>query len=310
MKLFENYGWNLLYEFESNSSTATIHIHKENLFEEMINGPVEKLKVVTILASPFLDVVEHFHDSKEIACPGDTIPCLNKSDYLCCYGYSVELLTHLIKLLNFKSELYLVNDQKYGRIYNTTNYNGLVGQVYEKKADMAIAALTITHDRSKFIDFSTPFMEAEIGFVIRKYSSYKEYFGLPFSTGLSDKVKIFICLVFTAMLLCIYIFEYATINIKQKYGTEYSFRTRSTLYFLGESFTYTGSLLFQRDMGKSSSLVNWCSNCNNLFCICYVVTSWDVCSVNHSNTSYKNVWWIKRLTGILILIFIIFSQGF
>ena len=250
MKLFENYGWNLLYEFESNSSTATIHIHKENLFEEMINGPVEKLKVVTILASPFLDVVEHFHDSKEIACPGDTIPCLNKSDYLCCYGYSVELLTHLIKLLNFKSELYLVNDQKYGRIYNTTNYNGLVGQVYEKKADMAIAALTITHDRSKFIDFSTPFMEAEIGFVTRKYSSYKEYFGLPFSTGLSDKVKIFISLVFTAMLLCIYIFEYATINIKQKYGTEYSFRTRSTLYFLGESFTYTGSLLFQRDMGR------------------------------------------------------------
>ena len=250
MKLLENYGWNLLYEFENNTGTATIHTNTENLFEEMINGPVEKFKVVTILDSPFLDAVEYFHDGKNKICPGDAIPCLNKTNYLCCYGYSVDLLTHIMELLSFKSELYLVDDQKYGRIYNATNYNGLVGEVYEKKADMAIAALTVTHDRSKYIDFSTPFMEAEIGLVTRKHSYYKEYFGFPFSTGLSHKVKMSICFMFTAMLLCIYIFEQATINIKQKCSTKYSFRTTNTLYILGETFTYTGSLLFQRDMGS------------------------------------------------------------
>ena len=31
----------------------------------MINGPVEKFKVVTILDSPFLDAVEYFHDGKK-----------------------------------------------------------------------------------------------------------------------------------------------------------------------------------------------------------------------------------------------------
>ena len=129
---------------------------------------MEKLKVVTILDSPFLDVVEHFRDGKTITCPGNAIPCLNKADSLCCHRYSVDLLTHIMELLSFKSELYLLDDQKYGRVYNTTNYNGLVGEVYEKKADMAIAALTVTHDRFKYIDFSTTFMEAEIGLVTRK----------------------------------------------------------------------------------------------------------------------------------------------
>ncbi|KAK6631711.1 hypothetical protein RUM43_013775 [Polyplax serrata] len=82
-------------------------------------------------------------------------------------GYSINLIDEIAKELNFKYEFTLTPDGKYGS-YNkvTKKWDGLVKQLLDRKADLAICDLTITYERESAVDFTMPFMTLE--FEIRK----------------------------------------------------------------------------------------------------------------------------------------------
>lgn len=77
-------------------------------------------------------------------------------------GYCVDLLELISKDVGFNFTIQVAKDRNYGSLHTDPDgkeyYDGMVGEVLRGEADMAVAGLTITYDREKVLDFSTPFM--------------------------------------------------------------------------------------------------------------------------------------------------------
>ncbi|XP_028334121.2 glutamate receptor ionotropic, kainate 5-like [Physeter macrocephalus] len=73
-------------------------------------------------------------------------------------GFCVDMLRELAELLRFRYRLRLVEDGLYGAPEPNGSWTGMVGELINRKADLAVAAFTITAEREKVIDFSKPFM--------------------------------------------------------------------------------------------------------------------------------------------------------
>ncbi|TSZ83236.1 Glutamate receptor ionotropic, kainate 2 [Bagarius yarrelli] len=84
-------------------------------------------------------------------------------------GFCVDLLRELATILGFRYEIQLVEDGKYGAVEESTGqWNGMVRELIDHKADLAVAPLAITYVREKVIDFSKPFMTLGISILYRK----------------------------------------------------------------------------------------------------------------------------------------------
>ncbi|KAM4699954.1 glutamate receptor ionotropic, kainate 1 isoform 1-T1 [Discoglossus pictus] len=83
-------------------------------------------------------------------------------------GYCLDLLKELSNILGFIYEVKLVADGKYGAQNDKGEWNGMVRELIDHKADLAVAPLTITYVREKVIDFSKPFMTLGISILYRK----------------------------------------------------------------------------------------------------------------------------------------------
>uniref|UniRef100_A0A3P8WSL0 Glutamate receptor n=1 Tax=Cynoglossus semilaevis TaxID=244447 RepID=A0A3P8WSL0_CYNSE len=83
-------------------------------------------------------------------------------------GYCLDLLKELSNILGFTYEVRLVVDGKYGAQNDKGEWNGMVRELIDHVADLAVAPLTITYVREKVIDFSKPFMTLGISILYRK----------------------------------------------------------------------------------------------------------------------------------------------
>lgn len=93
-------------------------------------------------------------------------------------GYGIDLIEELSKMLNFNYTFVIQEDGSNGN-YNrkTKKWDGMIGEVVEgvctsnrisffliimninfQRVDFAIADLTISSEREKFVDFTMPFM--------------------------------------------------------------------------------------------------------------------------------------------------------
>ncbi|XP_047363584.1 glutamate receptor ionotropic, kainate 2 isoform X12 [Vespa velutina] len=84
-------------------------------------------------------------------------------------GYSVDLIYEISRILGFNYTFRLVPDGRYGS-YNkqTKEWDGMMKELLDQKADLAIADLTITYDREQAVDFTMPFMNLGISILYRK----------------------------------------------------------------------------------------------------------------------------------------------
>lgn len=82
-------------------------------------------------------------------------------------GYGPELLEQIAKRADFEYELALSPDLRYGSIVNG-KINGMIGEVAEKRADFALADLTITEERQALVDFTEPILENQLSALIHK----------------------------------------------------------------------------------------------------------------------------------------------
>ncbi|XP_067113889.1 glutamate receptor ionotropic, kainate 1 isoform X3 [Osmerus mordax] len=111
------------------------------------------LVVTTILENPY---VMHKKSDKELV-GNDRFE-----------GYCLDLLKELSNILGFTYEVKLVTDGKYGAQNDKGEWNGMVRELIDHIADLAVAPLTITYVREKSIDFSKPFMTLGISILYRK----------------------------------------------------------------------------------------------------------------------------------------------
>ncbi|XP_042203858.1 probable glutamate receptor [Homarus americanus] len=72
-------------------------------------------------------------------------------------GILIELLHTLTQIYNFTYIMKLPDDGKWGSISSDGSWNGMVGEVHRNEMDMALGPTSITEEREKAIDFTTPF---------------------------------------------------------------------------------------------------------------------------------------------------------
>jgi len=86
-------------------------------------------------------------------------------------GFNMDLVKELENILGTTMDIRVVDS--YGKYdENTGRWTGMVGELIEGTADMAIADLTITEGRGTVIDFSVPFMEGGITILYKKPKEY------------------------------------------------------------------------------------------------------------------------------------------
>ncbi|KAM4827928.1 glutamate receptor ionotropic, kainate 4 isoform 2-T2 [Thomomys bottae] len=101
-------------------------------------------------------------------------------------GFCMDMLKELAEILRFNYKIRLVGDGLYGVPEANGTWTGMVGELISRKADLAVAGLTITAEREKVIDFSKPFMTLGISILYRVHMGRRPgYFSFldPFSPG-------------------------------------------------------------------------------------------------------------------------------
>ncbi|XP_018027547.2 glutamate receptor ionotropic, kainate 2 [Hyalella azteca] len=114
------------------------------------------LRIVTVMASPYT----MFRESAE------TLVGNHRYE-----GFCVDLITEIAAMLGFNFTIEIAPDGQHGK-YNAEQqrWTGLVGELLEQRADLAIGDLTITYDREQAVDFTTPWMNLGISILYWKAS--------------------------------------------------------------------------------------------------------------------------------------------
>ncbi|XP_033974893.1 glutamate receptor ionotropic, NMDA 2C-like [Trematomus bernacchii] len=181
------------------------------------------LTVATLEEHPFV-MVENV-DPGTGTCVRNTVPCRRQSNQtgsedtemndighaesytkLCCKGFCIDILKKLSRTIKFSYDLYLVTNGKHGKLVRGT-WNGMIGEVFYRRADMAIGSLTINEERSEIIDFSVPFVETGISVMVARSNGTvsPSAFLEPYSPAVW--VMMFVmCL--TVVAVTVFVFEY------------------------------------------------------------------------------------------------------
>uniref|UniRef100_A0A8C7RV02 Glutamate receptor n=1 Tax=Oncorhynchus mykiss TaxID=8022 RepID=A0A8C7RV02_ONCMY len=113
-------------------------------------------------------------------------------------GFCVDMLRELSDMLKFSFRIKLVDDGLYGAPEPNGSWTGMVGELINRKADLAVAGFTITSEREKVIDFSKPFMSLGISILYRVHLGRKPgYFS--FLDPFSPAVWLFMLLAYLAV---------------------------------------------------------------------------------------------------------------
>ncbi|XP_068193202.1 glutamate receptor, ionotropic, N-methyl D-aspartate 2Ca [Antennarius striatus] len=177
------------------------------------------LTVATLEERPF--VIVEAVDPATGTCVSNTVPCRRQSNKtetivghtepytkLCCKGFCIDILKKLSRNIKFSYDLYLVTNGKHGKLVRGT-WNGMIGEVVYKRADMAIGSLTINEERSEIIDFSVPFVETGISVMVARSNGTvsPSAFLEPYSPAVW--VMMFVmCL--TVVAITVFVFEYCS----------------------------------------------------------------------------------------------------
>ncbi|XP_028155734.1 glutamate receptor ionotropic, kainate 2-like isoform X1 [Diabrotica virgifera virgifera] len=127
-------------------------------------------------------------------------------------GYSMDLMKEICKPenLNCSFTFHLVPDGKYGNYDSKTKqWNGLIKELLEYRAELGICDLTITYERRKAVDFTSPFMSLGISILYAKPTKQPPNL-LTFSHPFSFDVWIYIATSY--LLISLIMFLTARIN--------------------------------------------------------------------------------------------------
>ncbi|XP_033823269.1 probable glutamate receptor [Periophthalmus magnuspinnatus] len=100
-------------------------------------------------------------------------------------GFCMDLLFEVAKKVGFRYKVHLVKDGLYGKVDESGRWKGMIGEVIQGEADLAVAPLTVTAAREKAVGMTKPFMQTGISILLRRDSSENQgsfTFLAPFNT--------------------------------------------------------------------------------------------------------------------------------
>lgn len=80
-------------------------------------------------------------------------------------GFCIDLLDMIAESKNFTYSLYAVDT--YGNFKNGT-WNGIMAELINRRADIGLGGMTITHEREQYVDFTKPYLTLGITILYRK----------------------------------------------------------------------------------------------------------------------------------------------
>ncbi|KAB1273525.1 Glutamate receptor ionotropic; NMDA 2D [Camelus dromedarius] len=204
----------------------------------------QHLTVATLEERPF--VIVEPADPISGTCIRDSVPCrsqLNRThspppdaprpEKRCCKGFCIDILKRLAQTIGFSYDLYLVTNGKHGKKIDGV-WNGMIGEVFYQRADMAIGSLTINEERSEIVDFSVPFVETGISVMVAQ----------PYSPAVW--VMMFVmCL--TVVAVTVFIFEYLSpVGYNRSLAT--GKRPGGSTFTIGKSIWLLWALVFNNSV--------------------------------------------------------------
>ncbi|XP_066920907.1 uncharacterized protein [Clytia hemisphaerica] len=130
----------------------------------------------------FEDVHTVSDDNGKVHCKQDKYLCHKALDVqgeawnlTCCAGLHADLAAKIFETLGYKWSLWIVPDNVYGGFTNCSNpkdhttcqWNGMVEELRQGRADVAIAGMTITNARLEVMDFTEDIFVTRIAVALR-----------------------------------------------------------------------------------------------------------------------------------------------
>lgn len=161
-------------------------------------------------------------------------------------GYCIDLMNDISSILNFTYEIRPVSDGNFGSMDNEGNWNGMIKELKEKHADIALGALSVMAERENVVDFTVPYYDlVGISILMQRASTPTSLF--KFLTVLENDV--WLCILgsyfFTSLLM--WLFDrwspYSYQNNREKYRDDddkREFTLKECLWFCMTSLTPQG----------------------------------------------------------------------
>ncbi|XP_068599469.1 glutamate receptor ionotropic, NMDA 3B [Brachionichthys hirsutus] len=162
----------------------------------------------------------------------------------CCYGYCIDLLEKLAEDLGFQFDLYVVGDGKYGA-RKGGRWTGLVGDLLNGLADLAVTSFSINSARSRVIDFTSPFFSTSLGILVRSKDTAAPIGAFMWPLHWSMWVGIFLALHITALFLTLY-------EWKSPYGMTPHGRNRTRVFSYSSALNLCYAILFGRTVSSKT----------------------------------------------------------
>ncbi|XP_059352207.1 glutamate receptor ionotropic, kainate 2-like [Daphnia carinata] len=159
----------------------------QNLIQESLFN--KTLVVSTILSNPYFMM----KDSDQILKGNDQYE-----------GFVFDIIDEISEMLGFHYKFKLVDDSNWGTLNKRTGeWNGMIRELLDGKADLAIADLSINYDRESAVDFTMPFLNTGISILYKKPQKKPPNL-FSFLSPLSVEVWIYMCTAYLAVSLALY----------------------------------------------------------------------------------------------------------
>jgi len=161
-------------------------------------------------------------------------------------GYCADLIEELTEIMDFEYEIYEAPDGKYGRMDDNEEWNGLIAELVNKKADMAVGALSVMAERENVVDFTVPYYDL-VGITIMMKKPKVPTSLFKFLSVLEDSVWGCILAAYFVTSVLMWIFDrwspYSYQNNMEKYEDDDEkryFNFKESLWFCMTSLTPQG----------------------------------------------------------------------
>ncbi|XP_069128789.1 glutamate receptor 2-like isoform X2 [Argopecten irradians] len=224
------------------------HLQSPVTFHEEESSKNKTWRIVTILEDPFVQYISGTDNNENSNAPrvGDRL----------IEGYCVDVAEKVKQ--RYKKEFgeefdykFHLND-KFGNVDETTHkWNGMIGELIDKTADLALASLTINKERERVVDFTKPFMKLGISIMIKKPDKQKPGV-FSFMNPLSNLVWICVMIAFLAVSLVLFFvgrwspYEWQEETSSKDHTTTNAFTFSNTLWFSLGALMQQGSDIFPR----------------------------------------------------------------
>nr|CAD7433710.1 unnamed protein product [Timema monikensis] len=161
-------------------------------------------------------------------------------------GYCIDLINEIRNLSQFEYEIFEAPDQRFGNMDENGRWDGMIKELVEKRADIALGSLSVMAERENVVDFTVPYYDlVGITILMKKPKAPTSLF--KFLTVLEQDVWLCILAAYFFTSFLMWVFDrwspYSYQNNREKYKDDEEkreFNLKECLWFCMTSLTPQG----------------------------------------------------------------------